>query len=120
MKKSALLRQVSAETGIAYSTVKRVMDTALDQIVESLAAGDRVVLSGFGTFALRPYRARQWVNPQTGRPVSIPATLRPGFITSAALKRRLADSGVPNGAATTSPTGQPTAVRKAAGVAVRR
>ncbi len=92
MKKSALLRQVSAETGIPYRIVKQVLDTTLDQIVDSLAANKRVVLSGFGTFALRPYRARQWVNPQTGRPVSIPATLRPGFITSAALKRRLGNA----------------------------
>ena len=89
MKKSALLRKVSADTGIPYGTVKKVMDSALDRIAESLGTGDRVVLSGFGTFALRPYRARQWVNPQTGRQIDIPAALRPGFITSAALKRRL-------------------------------
>jgi len=93
MKKSALLRKVSAETGVPYSTVKKVVDSALEHIAESLGDGDRVVLSGFGTFALRPYRARQWVNPQTGRQIDIPAALRPGFITSAALKRRL--SGAP-------------------------
>src|SRR5215218_4344038 len=92
MKKSALLRSVATQTGVPYGTVKRVMDEALDQIIEQLRAGDRVVLSGFGTFALRPYKARTWVNPQTNRPVEIPAALRPGFITSAALKRRLADA----------------------------
>jgi DNA-binding protein HU-beta len=90
MKKSALLRKVSTETGVPYSTVKKVMDSALEHIADSLGTGERVVLSGFGTFALRPYRARQWVNPQTGRQVDIPAALRPGFVTSAALKRRLA------------------------------
>ena len=92
MKKSALLRKVSTETGVPYSTVKRVMDSALEHIADSLGTGERVVLSGFGTFALRPYRARQWVNPQTGRQVDIPAALRPGFVTSAALKRRLASA----------------------------
>jgi DNA-binding protein HU-beta len=113
MKKSALLRKVSAETGVPYSTVKKVMDSALEHIAGSLGTGERVVLSGFGTFALRPYRARQWVNPQTGQQVDIPAALRPGFVTSAALKRRLAgaphtaeaaggDSG--DGAATASIT----------------
>jgi DNA-binding protein HU-beta len=96
MKKSALLRKVSAETGVPYSTVKKVMDSALEHIAGSLGTGERVVLSGFGTFALRPYRARQWVNPQTGQQVDIPAALRPGFVTSAALKRRLA--GAPHGA----------------------
>jgi DNA-binding protein HU-beta len=92
MKKSALLRSVAASTGVPYGTVKRVMDEALDEIIERLHQGDRVVLSGFGTFALRPYKARTWVNPQTNRPVDIPAALRPGFVTSAALKRRLADA----------------------------
>lgn len=94
MKKSALLRKVSAETGVPYATVKRVMDAALEEIADSLEHSERVVLSGFGTFALRPYRARQWVNPQTGRPVDIPAALRPGFLTSSALKRRLANAPV--------------------------
>ena len=104
MKKSALLRKVSTETGVPYSTVKKVMDSALEHIADSLGTGERVVLSGFGTFALRPYRARQWVNPQTGRQVDIPAALRPGFVTSAALKRRLA--GAPeskDGGATAPP-----------------
>jgi DNA-binding protein HU-beta len=100
MKKSALLRKVSAETGVPYSTVKKVMDSALEHIAGSLGTGERVVLSGFGTFALRPYRARQWVNPQTGQQVDIPAALRPGFVTSAALKRRLA--GAPHGSQASS------------------
>ena len=95
MKKSALLRNVAAGTGVPYSTVKRVMDATLDQIVDRLQHGDRVVLSGFGTFALRPYKARTWVNPQTSTPVDIPAALRPGFVTSAALKRRLATGPIP-------------------------
>src|SRR6478672_7097618 len=89
MKKSALLRSVAASTGVPYGTVKRVMDEALDEIIERLHQGERVVLSGFGTFALRPYKARTWVNPQTNRPVDIPAALRPGFVSSAALKRQL-------------------------------
>ena len=60
MKKSALLRNVAADTGIPYSTVKRVVDSMLDHVIERLQDGDRVVLSGFGTFALRPYKARTW------------------------------------------------------------
>lgn len=89
MKKSALLRSVAADTGVPYSTVKRVVDSMLDHVIDRLQEGDRVVLSGFGTFALRPYKARTWVNPQTNRPVDIPAALRPGFVSSAALKRQL-------------------------------
>ncbi len=92
MKKSALLRSVAADTGIPYSTVKRVVDSMLDHVIDRLHEGDRVVLSGFGTFALRPYKARTWVNPQTNRPVDIPAALRPGFVSSAALKRQLGSS----------------------------
>lgn len=96
MKKSTLLRKVSANTGIPYATVKKVVDSALEHIADSLSTGERVVLSGFGTFALRPYRARQWVNPQTGQEIDIPSALRPGFITSAALKRRLAGASLGN------------------------
>ncbi len=100
MKKSALLRKVSADTGVSYATVKKVMDSTLEQVANSLRKQERVVLSGFGTFALRPYKQRRWVNPQTGRQIDIPAALRPGFITSAALKRRLAEaSGPGDGAA---------------------
>jgi DNA-binding protein HU-beta len=117
MKKSALLRSVAADTSIPYSTVKRVVDSMLDHVIERLQEGDRVVLSGFGTFALRPYKARTWVNPQTNRPVDIPAALRPGFVSSAALKRQLA-----NGASAASATGTsatPPARRRARGPAAR-
>jgi DNA-binding protein HU-beta len=103
MKKSALLRSVAADTGVPYSTVKRVVDSMLDHVIERLHEGDRVVLSGFGTFALRPYKARTWVNPQTNRPVDIPAALRPGFVSSAALKRQLGTT--PSGDAAPAPVG---------------
>ncbi len=103
MKKSALLRSVAADTGVPYSTVKHVVDSMLDHVIKQLHEGDRVVLSGFGTFALRPYKARTWVNPQTNRPVDIPAALRPGFVSSAALKRQLA-TDTPADEPTPSPT----------------
>ena len=40
MKKSALLRSVAAETGVPYSTVKRVVDSMLDHVIERLHEGE--------------------------------------------------------------------------------
>ena len=68
-------------------------------------------MSGFGTFALRPYKARTWVNPQTNRPVDIPAALRPGFVSSAALKRQLGTTSATEAAVDGSAA--PTARRRA-------
>ena len=42
-------------------------------LTKSLKKRDRVALAGFGTFSVSKRKARTGRNPQTGRPIRIPA-----------------------------------------------
>ena len=58
------------------------LNAVLDSIRESLAAGDRVVLTGFGAFESRQVKAREVRairGKQAGQRVNVPAHKRVGF-----------------------------------------
>ena len=51
MQKSELIRKVTEETGLPLSTVESVLNTTFLTIAESVASGEKVTITGFGTFA---------------------------------------------------------------------
>jgi DNA-binding protein HU-beta len=71
---------------ISQKDVKLVIDAALDVITNTLANGEKVTLTGFGTFEVRDRQEREGVNPQTREKITIPATKTPGFSASSTLK----------------------------------
>jgi DNA-binding protein HU-beta len=93
LQKTEFIKLVADRTGISQKETKQVIDAALDVISESLAKGDKVTLTGFGTFEVRSRQARDGVNPQTRQKISIPATKTPGFSASSTLKEAVKGSG---------------------------
>jgi DNA-binding protein HU-beta len=63
------------------------LNTVLNQIAKALAAGESVVLPGFGSFEVRERSARTGRNPQTGATIDIAASKAPVFKPGAGLKR---------------------------------
>lgn len=86
MNKGELIDKVAASTGESKASVSDVIDATLDTISTSLAVGDKVTFTGFGTFERRHRKARMGRNPQTGAPVPIPAANVPAFKAGKALK----------------------------------
>jgi DNA-binding protein HU-beta len=86
MQKTDFIARVAQQTGVSKKTARQVIETALDIIAQNLAEGEKVVLTGFGTFELRQRQARRGVNPQTRLAMTIPASLSPGFSASNSLK----------------------------------
>ena len=86
LQKTDFIKAVAERTGISQKETKQVIDAALEVISETLSKGDRVTLTGFGTFEVRSRQAREGVNPQTRQKISIPATKTPGFSASSTLK----------------------------------
>jgi len=86
MQKTQLIAEVAARAGVPKKEAKQVLDAALTIIAEQLQQGERVVLTGFGTFEVRDRRERQGVNPQTKEPMTIGATRTPGFSASNSFK----------------------------------
>ena len=89
MQKTALITRVAEETGTSKRVARQVVDKALDIIADQLQAGEKVVLTGFGTFQMRARRQRRGVNPQTGQEMVIPSMQTPGFSASNSLRSRL-------------------------------
>lgn len=58
----------------------------LDAITAGLAKGDKIALTGFGTFSVSNRAARIGVNPRTGAKINIAATKIPKFKAGKALK----------------------------------
>jgi len=90
MNKTELIAVVAEKSGMSKKDTERVVSTALETITASLAAGDRVQLSGFGIFEVKERTARVGRNPRTGKTMSIPATRTPAFKASKALKDTIA------------------------------
>jgi len=72
MNKNEISKRVyEAYGGMAFSDVRKVVDLILETIKGKLAKGERVVLSGFGSFTVQRRKDKMGINPQTGQPVLI-------------------------------------------------
>lgn len=86
MNKTELVKAVAEKTGLTQATAEAAVKATFAAIEESLKAGEKVQLIGFGTFETRERAARQGVNPQTGKAVKIAACKAPSFKAGKALK----------------------------------
>ncbi|ACB54415.1 DNA binding protein HU [Crocosphaera subtropica ATCC 51142] len=89
MNKEQLVKAIAAETGQPQSVVTKILNATTETIVETVANGDKITLVGFGTFEPRDRKERQGKNPQTGEPLTIPATTIPAFSASKAFKEKV-------------------------------
>jgi DNA-binding protein HU-beta len=82
MNKSDIIAHVAPSAGQSKAATEKVLDLFLTRIKQGLWKGERVILSGFGTFHVRERKARQVLNPQTRQPLMIRARnvvrFRPG------------------------------------------
>ena len=86
MNKTELIAAVAQNSGVNKKDAERVVNAAIDTITATLAAGEKVQLSGFGVFEIKEREARVGRNPHTRQSIEIPATRVPTFKASKALK----------------------------------
>ena len=86
MNKSDLAAVVAESFGGNKSMGGTALDAVLGAIESSLAKGEKIQISGFGTFEVRHREARMGRNPRTGEPVQIKASNAPAFKAGKALK----------------------------------
>jgi DNA-binding protein HU-beta len=95
------------------------LDAVLDEITHAVASGERVTLTGFGTFERVERPARIGRNPRTGTAIEIPAAAAPRFHAGSSLRAAVsgpAPAARPRAAAssgTTTRTATPKAPAKA-------
>ena len=90
MNKTELIAAAAESAGLTKKDTERVLNAAIDAITAAMVAGEKVQLSGFGTFETRTREARVGRNPHTKEAIEIPATRVPAFKASKALKDNIA------------------------------
>ena len=90
MNKTELIAIAAENAGLTKKDTERVLNAAIDAITLALVKGDKVQLSGFGTFEAKDREARVGRNPHTKETIEIPATRVPSFKASKALKDTIA------------------------------
>lgn len=85
MLKDQIIEKVAKDAKLTKKAAREAIDSALRAVQSSVNKGEKVVLSGFGTFVVRTRRARKEPNPKTGAP--LPAMKTVGFIASKAWKK---------------------------------
>ena len=87
MTKADLVAQVTKKAGLTAKASKDAVNAVFGTMGDTLKRGEKVVVTGFGTFMVRKRAARKGRNPQTGAEIQIPATKTPGFTAGKSLKR---------------------------------
>ena len=90
MNKTELIAAVAESASLSKKDTERVINAALDSITTALCKGEKVQISGFGTFEVKDREARIGRNPHTKEAIEIPATKVPGFKASKTLKDTVA------------------------------
>lgn len=72
--------------------VKEAVYITFEEICQTLEAGDRVEIRGFGSFSLHHRDARTGRNPKTGEQVQVKAKAIPYFRAGKEMRQRINDS----------------------------
>mgnify|MGYP001580453384 FL=1 len=87
MLKVDIIEKVAKEVILTRKAAKEAVDATFSAIEDSLQKGDKVVISGFGTFIIRGRRARTGRNPKTGQSLQLPQMNTIGFIAAKSIKK---------------------------------
>ena len=86
MNKTELILKVAEETGFSRKNVEIGLNAAIAQIIDALAAEEKVQIVGFGAFETKTRAARMGRNTRTGKDIPIPETKVPTFKAGKILK----------------------------------
>ena len=90
MTKTDLIAQVAANTEMSKKSAEMAVNAAFEALGKAMAEGEKITISGFGTFETKEREARVGRNPHTKEAIEIPATRVPAFKASKALKDNVA------------------------------
>jgi integration host factor subunit beta len=86
MTKAELVDEVARTVQLTKKQAETIVNLVFDSIVDSLRAGEKIELRGFGSFRLRSRKSRLGRNPKTGAKVDVPSKKIPYFKPGKELK----------------------------------
>lgn len=87
MTKAQIVEIVSKKAHLTKKATRESIDAFLDEIIRQINKGEKVVLSGFGTFKISKVKDKKGRNPQTGEDLIIKSHRVVRFVVGKTLKR---------------------------------
>ena len=89
MNKTELLANVAKEANIKKSDVEAVVESFLNTIMSEVAKGEKVQITGFGSFERKERGERMIKNPRTGEPMKVAPSKSPSFSSGSVFKEKV-------------------------------
>lgn len=86
MQKTQFIEHVAKEAGVTRTEANKVVRASLKVIENALKSGEKVTLTGFGSFEVRERSAREVTSIRSKQKVKVPASKLPGFSAGSELK----------------------------------
>ena len=86
MSKKEFIGVIAGKAGVIKKDTEAVYDALWASVIESLKAGEKVQITGFGTFEIRERPERIAKNPRTGESVKVAASKALSFKAGKSLK----------------------------------
>jgi DNA-binding protein HU-beta len=90
MTKAEFVGKIAEKTGFTKADAEKAVNAFLETVTETLKSGDKVALTGFGSFEVTERAAREGRNPQTGETMQFKASKAPKFKAGKGLKDAVA------------------------------
>ena len=74
MNKTEFIKALSSQANLSLKDASAAVDGFIEVVATALKEGDKVAISGLGTFELKEKAARKGINPLTKEEITIPAT----------------------------------------------
>jgi DNA-binding protein HU-beta len=74
MTKADLISAIAKDSKITKTAAEKALNACTSAVTSALRRGDKITLTGFGTFSVAKRKARKGRNPRTGREINIPAS----------------------------------------------
>lgn len=86
VSKKDLIAMVAEKTELSKKDIEATVNALLEAVKENLKKGEKITITGFGTFEVRERSARAGRNPKTGETIQIAASKAPAFKAGKELK----------------------------------
>ena len=94
MTKADIVERIYERVGFSKKEAAELVEKVFHIMKDTLAEGEKVKISGFGNFVVRPKNARKGRNPQTGQEIVLEARRVLTFKPSLVLKNILNDEPI--------------------------
>lgn len=89
MKKAEFVAKIAEKTGLTRKQAEMAVAAFTQTVTEALKEGDKVQLTGFGSFEVKERPARTGRNPATGETIEIAASKAPVFKAGKGFKEEI-------------------------------